>query len=109
MPNRRQVLLGLGAAGVAAVVGVATVTRDQPASASSADRLVTLNYRGHTIKVLISDDMAMATIDDHSMVHLERSKLDKYYTHLLPFHEFADIKSAITNIIDRAAQRLFIL
>jgi hypothetical protein len=111
MITRRQVLFGLTATGVVAATTFVTGFRDRSVGATTiADWVFTMVYRGRTVKVIVSQDRAVATIDDRTMLHLERSaKIGTYHTHLLPFRDYPDIRSAMVDIIDKSAQTLFVL
>jgi|GEM_PF-5086655 len=110
MPNRRSVLLGMGGAAVAAIVGVAGVKgRQTVADAAAPDPSITFTYKGHTIVVTLNSSMAMVNIDGRKQVHIDRSGLQRFHSHLLPFQDYTDPRRMIRDIIDIEAARLVIL
>lgn len=110
MASRRQVLFGLGAEVAVVAVGVATHLGTGTAAAQiDADRPLTFHYRGHSVVVTMSGDMVMAMIDGRKMIHIERSKLQRLHTHLLPFQEYTSPRKLMTDLVDIQAAGLVIL
>ena len=110
MPNRRSVLLGMGGAAIAAIVGVAGVRGPQTvADAATPDTPITFAYRGHTVALTISKGMAMVNIDGRKQVHIDRSGLQRFHSHLLPFQDYTDVRHMVRDIIDLEASRLVVL
>lgn len=110
MASRRQVLLGLGAEVAVVAVGVATHLGTGTAAAQNdADRPLHFTYRGHSVMVTVSGDRAMAMIDGRKMIHLERSRLQRLHSHLLPFQEYTGPRKLMTDLIDIQAAGLVVL